>query len=301
MRLTTPPPRKNVLDVLPELADRAKTIVRLHPRREEVPALADSKLGGTFLWPRAETWPRCDDLEPPDWLRSQWEVPDDADLPLIPVLQLRADEFPELQFYPGTDLFQLLWCPLDHNETFMAKPFVFWRNSRHVSDPLSQMPHAEITNENYLPTPCRLHPERVTEFPHISELDEHMRSKLGTWDVQDALDGVFDTAETLYEWGLSVCPSNKVGGYVFWVQSPEVPRCRCGREMTHLLTLTDMEFDGGTYPRWLPLEDQRVWGEPYDKRNAVQCAPNWQFGAGYLYIFLCRACRHWPIKAVYQR
>jgi hypothetical protein len=301
MHLTTPPPRKNVLDILPELAACATTTVRLHPRREDVLGLTESKVGGRFLWPKAEPWPRCDDREPPELLRNQRKVPHDAELPLLPVLQLRAVQFPELEFYPGTDLFQLLWCPLDHNETYMAKPFVFWRNSGDVTDPLLEMPHVEFANENYLITPCRLNPERVTEFPYISDLDEETRLKLETWDVRDALDGVFDSAETLYEWGLSVCPSNKLGGYVFWVQSPEVPRCSCSRRMAHLLTLTDQEFDGGTYPRWLPLEDHHVWGGPYEERMAVQCAPGWQFGAGFLYIFICRACKQWPIKAVYQR
>jgi hypothetical protein len=102
MRRTTPKPCRDVLEVLPELAGRAVATVRFHPRPGRVPEPGASKFGGTFLWPRDEPWPVCD--EHPD------RQPDEAEPILIPVLQLRAADFPELQFYAGTDLFQLLWC-----------------------------------------------------------------------------------------------------------------------------------------------------------------------------------------------
>src|SRR5262249_20164871 len=93
-KLTTPPPNVDV-EAIPDLAQLRKTTVRLHPRFGDEPALDQTKMGGSFLWPKDEPWPRCPDHE----------------VPYVTVLQLRAEQFPEIAFYPGTNLFQLLWCP----------------------------------------------------------------------------------------------------------------------------------------------------------------------------------------------
>jgi hypothetical protein len=225
---------------------------------------------------------------------------------LVPVLQLRRDDFPEMPFFPDTDLFQLLWCPADHDDpVFVAKPFVFWRNARWVRKRLHTTPSPGAAEKTYLPKPCRLFPERVTEYPSMSDLPAQLREKLEASDpedLQDMLDGaVVSDPETLYDWELSVCPSTKVGGYVCWAQDAEVPACACGRPMEQLLTLADMEFDGGTYRRWLSEEDRGVWDGPTEKRLAVQDAPHWGLGGGFLYLFICRRCRKWPVQSVYQR
>src|SRR5438270_665952 len=79
-----------------ELASRRRTAVLLHPRYSDEPPADGSKVGGTLLWPASEPWPTCDTH---------------PGLRLVPVLQLRADEFPEVVFPPGKDLLQVLWCP----------------------------------------------------------------------------------------------------------------------------------------------------------------------------------------------
>jgi hypothetical protein len=68
-----------------------------------------------------------------------------------------------------------------------------------------------------------------------------------------------------------------------------------------LLTFASWEFDGVTWGRWLPLDEREVLTADYEERNAIQCAPNWMFGdAGCLYLFICRECQQWPIKALMQ-
>src|SRR5215472_11669546 len=94
----TPPPCLNVLEVLPELAGQEESTFRLHPRRGPEPDPTASKIGGVFLWPATEPWPKC---------RKHG-------LPYVAVLQLQAKDFPEFPFKRGTDLFQLLWCPQVH-------------------------------------------------------------------------------------------------------------------------------------------------------------------------------------------
>jgi hypothetical protein len=95
-----------------------------------------------------------------------------------------------------------------------------------------------------------------------------------------------------------VCPANKVGGYVHWVQFEGTPTCGCGRRMEHLLTLTANETTGYGRTerdrlRWMPMRDRgRV-----DPRETTGVG----FGDGCLYIFICRACPGWPIQAVSQR
>jgi hypothetical protein len=70
--------------------------------------------------------------------------------------------------------------------------------------------------------------------------------------------------------------------------------------MAHLLTIDDTEFDGGTWPRWLAIEDEGVWHGAADARFRVQ-NPTALSLMGALYIFICRACAERPIAQVYQR
>ena len=322
MARTTPPPRKNVPDLLPELADQARTTVRLHPRRGEVPDPAASKIGGTFLWPADEPWPVCTDPtcgafgEPP---------PEPATL--IPVLQLRKEDVPEVEFFPGTDLFQVLWCPHTHDEPiFAAKPYFFWRNSAAVADPLAEMPPSPTAPEHYRVRECQLHLERITEYPPIQELPDEIVERIENWNAADALDPALPDPAALYEKNLSVCPGSKVGGYPAWVRDAQRPVCRCGGTMEHLLTLADAEVNAATYDRWLPIEDRHVQynflpkieivcqgsttttlrteheqAVPYEELQAVINAPNFRaIYGGRQFIFLCRTCPGWPLQCVFQ-
>jgi hypothetical protein len=309
MKRSTPPPRKNVLEALPELGECGKTTVRLHPRKGNVPGVDKSKLGGTILWPREESWPTCDEIGHIDNAKMDEPYPPGTAVGLVPVLQLRSDDFPEVEFFPGTDLLQVFWCPLDHDATtVVAKPFVYWRQQDKMRNPLPAIPESELASEWYRPNECRLLPERVVEYPNIGALTAEMQQKIDSWDISDVLDDIVDSPSTFYEWEASTCPGNKVGGYPHFIQGDATPRCKCGRLIEHLLTLTDYEFDAGTHYRWCPVEDKELWQSiqrksAYDNRiEEIGQAPGFRgFGAGYQYIFICRSCDDWPIKSVFQR
>jgi hypothetical protein len=269
----------------PDLA--ARTTVRLHPRQGQSD-WRSSKVGGAFAWPIGVGWPMCAEHSSP----------------LVTVLQLRVQDVPELDF-PGTsDLFQLVWCPLDHVGTgYAPQPQVFWRSS---SDSLAAAvsPTPVKADRNYLPKPCTVSPERVVELPspfeltrpHVAELDALIAS-VGQGDLRRLGIRVEDP---LYQYHFSVAPGTKVRGYPHWIQDPEVPTCSRGHPMEHLLTVASAEFDGA-YQRWMPTEERVVWHEDVDRRFAVQCAAGLMIGdMGSLYLFDCRRCEERPVKALAQ-
>jgi hypothetical protein len=308
---TTPLPRANVLDALPELANQTATAIRLHPRRGDVPGLAASKLGGVFLWPDDESWPTMPSQRPQWWADNfefgdwSWDFPDGTPIALMSVLQINADDVPDFPFPPGKDLLQLLWYPLDMEmPPYHCAPRVFWRTSATVTRPLMTMPPSTHAHPGYILKPCTLTFERVIEYPPVQELGEEQVARLDRWlDKLGEIefeDKGYQGKDTLYQYELSVCPGNKLGGYVCWQQDPERQTCDAGHRMEHLLTVTDMEVDGGTWPRWLPAEDRELWNDPW-KQQELSNAPGWYLGGGSMYYFVCRRCDGWPIKVVYQR
>jgi hypothetical protein len=240
------------------------TTVRLHPTPGIVPVTA-SKVGGEILWPADEDWPLCDEHQ----------------CPLVPVVQIRREDVPELGFVGETDLFQLLWCPtfhLDHG--WGPRSQTYWRTSGDVVSiaptPLHRGRLETYLGEVeawYLPQACCVDPERVTELPHASELDPMLVEEMDEW-LLGRLErwwakGIADepTAElverfeghppSLYAWHFSVAPGTKVGGYVNWLQHPNRPACDRGHRMEHLLSVMNYESDPGDWLRWLPTEYPR--------------------------------------------
>lgn len=322
MTRTTPPPPVNVPERLPDLAALARTAVRLHPRRGEVAAAGGSKIGGAFLWPADEPWPVCTDPT-----CGAFGQPPPEPAALLPVLQLRQADVPEMPFPPGADLFQLLWCAHTHDEpVFAARPYVFWRTAADVTNPLAEMPPSPTVPEHYLVRPCHLNLERITEYPPLAELPAALADRLDQWNTTDPQTDTQPDGAALYEQSLSVCPGNKVGGYPAWKRTPQPPACTCGQTTEHLLTLADAEVDAATFDRWLPAEDRRVQysfqphlevrrdgsttttlrtdhpqAVPYEELQAVINAPNFRaIYGGRQYLFLCRHCAGWPIQCVFQ-
>lgn len=293
---TTPKPAINIAEVFPELAAKAKQTVRLHPRRGPEPGIRESKMGGSFLWPADEPWPVCDD--PSEYDLSYYPQPELAsenDLSkrndfLVGVLQLRADDFPELPFPGNTDIFQLLWCPRDHNKGCPTCK-VFWRKESEIIKPLYQAPSPKYPELNYLLIPCCVHPERVEEYPDYFELPEFLRSKIDAWDGPGE--------DEKYGSQLSTAPGTKLGGWVDWIQFPVTPTCKCGREMEHLLTIASAEYGA---ERWIPLEDQPiVANDSYEEEEVIWRPANIMLGdVGSIYVFICRECEGWPIDWVFQ-
>lgn len=289
MARTTPPRPLDVEALFPEVADLRRDAVRLHPRIG-APGARDSSLGGPLLWPRSEPWPHCDDDHP----RTALSPPTTDAIPLVPVLQLFAADIPELPFPPGTDLLHVLWCPFDHDAGYVPRPELFWRAAATCDVPPTEPPRPVGASDYYLPNPCVLHPERVTDYP--------------SWDLpEDLFDGLRERFEELeeetgwsYESHLSVSKGIKVGGYPTWTQEPFWPDCPgCGHRMDHLLTINSGEFDGASWRTWLPVEDTPVTGTirdlPYEERTLIQRPPGLMLGdMGGIYLFDCRRCPDRP-------
>lgn len=265
-------------------------------------------MGGEILWPADEQWPSCDEHQ----------------LPLVPVVQIRKDDVPELGFVGKSDLFQLLWCPTFHSDSPGPRTQTFWRTSGDVVS-IAPTPVHPGTFESsvgevdawYLPQACRVDPERVTELPPASELDPELVEEIDEWLLGHLerwwAEGIVDepTAElverfeghppSLYGGHFSVAPGTKVGGYVNWLQYPSRPACKRGHHMEHLLSVMNYESDPGDWLRWLPTGYPRellVNGASWvalviptrmaDDRAAVSAH------------FVCRECPEQPERVDFQ-
>ncbi|MFI1060711.1 hypothetical protein ACH4TC_02320 [Streptomyces spororaveus] len=221
---TTPPRPVDVTAVFPQLAALARPATRLHPR-PGAPTPCDSSIGGPLLWPADEPWPHCDAgheggshslaairveqsvrarvaahpagtpgvrdhtpqeravLEQIDWDAEQPDGP----VPMLPVAQLYVRDVPVLRPPGEADLLQVLWCPLDHPEMYMPRTAVFWRSAADVTDILASPPEPlDVGMEEYVPEPCVLAPEQITEYPNSLELSEELRGQLGDWSRRPA-------------------------------------------------------------------------------------------------------------------
>jgi uncharacterized protein (TIGR02996 family) len=300
-RCTTPAPPVDIEAAIPSLRGRAKTAVRLHPRPGEAPIDA-SKIGGLFLWPKMEPWPVC---------------PLHGTIPYVTALQLRKEDVPELGFPPDTDLFQLLWCPVRHDEDdlFCPKPAVFWRNRSTVSQPQMTAPDRPTVEYGYFPAACVLYPERVQEYPDPFEFESseslyesgrcwpELELALATLHRLEPPRGLHhpDDPSGLYQTCLSTSEGTKVAGYPDWVHDSAYPRCDCNAEMEHLLSFGSWEWGGNNWGRWVPIEDRPILNLQFPEQGLVHRAHGCMFGdAGRMYVFVCRKHREPRIRASIQ-
>jgi hypothetical protein len=299
MARTSPARPIDVEVVFPEVAAFRRSAVRLHPRAGS-PGARNSSLGGPVLWPRSQPWPHCKDAH----VHFDRALPpqNEGPIPLVPILQLFSADVPELPFPAGMDLLQVLWCPFDHDHKigYAPRPEVFWRNSSQGDLESADPSRPADAPSDYLPNPCVLHPERVTDYPN--------------WDlppdILDALQPRFDQMEEQTGWSyhyhLSVSDGIKVGGYPTWTQDPAWPDCpTCGQRMEHLLTINSAEFDGESWRTWLAVEDTpttgTIWDLPYEERTRIQCAPELTIGdMGGVYLFECQRCPGRPFAYRYD-
>jgi hypothetical protein len=263
-RMTEPPPDKGeatnaagdhdwVLKRLPHLAERICHATLLHSHEAHGLPPKRSKFGGQILWPAEEPWP----------------ISDEFDDVYIPVLQLNAADFPDVVLPSGKDLLQLLWCPHYSSRTGLA-PKVYLRRAAEVSNPLAEMPKSRH-REEYLPTECRLEPERVQELPSLEELEA------------DELDELDDQERDAYKRSASVATCSKLGGYVAWIQEPDVPSCpHCGAASEHYLTIASA---------------QRGMGEERWRNEETGLSI---LGGGAMFVFVCRTCEPWTFSFVFQ-
>ncbi|MEV6352595.1 hypothetical protein [Streptomyces hydrogenans] len=249
---TTPARPADVAAVFPELAALARPAVRLHPRPGE-PTAHDSSVGGPLLWPARQPWPTCE-------LWHEGPVN-----PLVPVAQLYARDVPGLRPPGRNDLLQVLWCPFEHPPEFKPPTQLFWRVAAEVTDVLAAPPEPyEVEYEEYLPRPCLLAPEEVTEYPNLLELDEETRRRVSDrarWEAAGVeLPGEYaDHPAGFYGDALSVAPGWKVGGWAPWGLTDPVPRfcVGCGAAMVPLLTVPSDEWSANN-SGWAPEEDRHL-------------------------------------------
>ncbi|MFJ4989263.1 hypothetical protein ACIP9H_36385 [Streptomyces sp. NPDC088732] len=327
---TTPPRPIDVAAVFPELAPLARQAVRLHPR-PGLPTVHESSVGGPLLWPVGEDWPACDDAhehwDPPvspddvrrsrDLLEEAWlrprspqedlltaeqrayldtlqegHPPHSGPNPLLPVAQLYLRDVPGLSGPDGADVLQVLWCPLDHEDALPTARLV-WRNSSEVHEVLTEPPVPLDVDHygNYVPEPCVLHPEAVTEYPAPLQLPGELARRLHDWGRAEwaALhpEDAGHDGSAYYQYEHSVAPGWKVGGWGPWSFSDPSPlNCdMCGAEYRPLLTVSSGEWDGGS-GSWIPLEDRDRTGPAGLRRPSDP--PMVQIGRGYnLQIYSC--------------
>ncbi|MCC9607203.1 DUF1963 domain-containing protein [Blastopirellula sp. JC732] len=297
MPKSTEPAKINIETMIPGIASQAKVAIRLHPTPcDNVPEDV-SKIGGRFVWPKAEAWPQCHD--------SRHEYATKPPI-LAPVVQLRAADFPEVEFRPGSDLFQLLWCPVTEDacdELMAPAPFAFWRSLDDIVERLDFEPPTDASDviESYLlfqqciPQPCAISPERVREYPVISMLPDELLDPLPEemWD-------------TYQQEEVGPCPATKIGGHPYWIQNDDTPTCDCGAKMDFLLQLPDWEYTNmDAYQRWIPLEDRWAVNAYHSDRTQeamldVLKPMRFDFNHFTKYVFVCRACESWPVKLIEQ-
>ncbi|RAY11225.1 hypothetical protein DPM19_31195 [Actinomadura craniellae] len=245
---------------VPGMGAYARTVVRLHPRPGS-PGVRDSHIGGPFLWPAGEEWPHC--AEPKYAVGSGRNVAPERPVAMTAVAQLYAADLPELAFPPGKDLFQLLWCPGHHPATSYNPAFrLIWRRADEVTEVLAEppVPHL-VADTSYVPRPCALHPERVTEYPWHEELPPELQVRLKGWDA----------GEPLYQDWLSVVPGCKVGGGMSWevTDMPPTECGTCGAPAGLLLQLDSTEWYGRPgETRWQPLEEEHLAPGTAEYRDA---------------------------------
>jgi hypothetical protein len=195
--------------------------------------------------------------------------------PMLALAQLRADDIPDLPRPGGTDLLQVLWCPDHHHEEAGFSVHLRWRREADVAGPFAEPPPSEIGERLLVPTACRLHPERVVEYPFPEELPDELVERIDDWDG-DYVD-------------LAMAPGWKVGGYANWSLTDllDTPCPRCGGPTTLLLVIASSEYDGGTRERWQPADDPTP-----DKAGSPTGVTVGRWGS--LRIFACLTCPDTP-------
>ncbi|MBW1599496.1 hypothetical protein HPT28_21155 [Streptomyces sp. JJ38] len=223
---------------------------------------------------------------------------------MVPVVQLYARDVPDLDFPAGTDLLQILWCPLVHDDgQYAANPGLYWRNTALTAACAAEWepPRPHTADEEFVPRPCTVSPTPAVEYPNWDMprgLSERIGGRYEVLEEERGF-GYFEVATT---------QQSKVGGYPSWTQGPDWPDCAdCGTRMEHLLSVTATEPGMG---RWLPLDD-RGPGQDQDR------VPSWQAKAdpavldtfghdmsmgdlGGMYFFVCRNCPDTPYAHRYD-
>ncbi|MFJ2744936.1 hypothetical protein ACIO3O_35365 [Streptomyces sp. NPDC087440] len=225
-----------------------------------------------------------------DGLRAERRIPVAGPLPMLPVAQLYAADVPALPFPDGTDLLQVLWCPFDHpDDAYVPRTALRWRAAAEVTDPAppASVPHPPVVgSEEYVPAPCVLHPEEVTEYPAPHILPEQLADRIEAWDEEQEREEDDEPDGPCYQLDLAVAPGFKALGHEPWSFSdPFDMACpECGSGVRPLLTVDGTEWGGGD-GSWRPVEDATYTGLHF---LGPACATRLTIGRGYtLQLYVC--------------
>ncbi|GGV72987.1 hypothetical protein GCM10010277_86510 [Streptomyces longisporoflavus] len=296
---TTPQRPFDVTAVFPQLAPLARTATRLHPRPGAPSPQDSSIGGPLLWpvgepWPHCDGPHVVDGMNPAlspadvrlerriraasrdrslttqerealERIRPPREFPLTAEvrpyngsIAMLPVAQLYARDVPDLHAPEGADLLQVLWCPFDH--PIMPRTVLFWRSAATVSHILATPPEPPAVQfDGYLPEPCLLNPEQVTEYPDHLEVSKVLQEQLATWSMWQAAgtdldNGYASFPQEFYDSELAGAPGWKVGGWPRWGATDPAPRLcpACGSDMDALLTIATFEYSSGS--SWRPDE-----------------------------------------------
>ncbi|MBT2453154.1 hypothetical protein J7F03_40315 [Streptomyces sp. ISL-43] len=286
---TTPPRRVDVTAVFPELAPLARAAIRLHPRAGS-PSVWESSVGGPLLLPAEEPRPHCESSHPGSGV---CQSPAEVRLKRRVRARLRRD----------------MWCPYDHEPHAKPSTALFWRSAEEVGDVLAVPPEPyEADWEGYVPEPCLLAPEQITEYPNGLDLGAEVRQLLGDWSRRQAAEVGVDSSyadypQEFYDSELADAPGWKVGGWPPWGRADPYRRfCAvCDAQMVPLLTIASFEWDGGTRG-WAPYEDQaaafaagQVAGQNPAQPTAVEVG-----STDNLQLYVCPASPEHPHTGLIQ-
>ncbi|MCG8968978.1 hypothetical protein [Streptomyces sp. CL12-4] len=190
--------------------------------------------------------------------------PAECPVPLLPVAQLFLRDIPLLRPPGQADLLQVLWCPYEHEPDYKPSTALFWRSAAEVGDILATPPEPyEADYPGYVPEPCLLAPEAITEYPNSLDLSPELQRMLEDWNRWQAAGADVDSSyarypREFYSIHLGNAPGWKVGGWPPWGRTDPNPRyCAvCGVQMVPLLTIASWEWDGGEGRSWAPQEEQ---------------------------------------------
>lgn len=191
--------------------------------------------------------------------------PAESPVPMLPVAQLYLRDVPLLRPPGQADVLQVLWCPYDHEPDAKPATALFWRSAADVGEVLALPPDPfEADWDGYVPEPCLLAPEAITEYPNSLDLSPELRLVVGDWSRRQAAGADVDSSYAdypaeFYDGKLADAPGWKVGGWPPWGRTDPYPRfCAvCDARMVPLLTIASFEWDGATRG-WAPREEREA-------------------------------------------
>ncbi|MFJ6527256.1 hypothetical protein ACIQMZ_18480 [Streptomyces longwoodensis] len=238
------------------------------------------------------------------WLAERFDdgspEPAECPVPMLPVAQLFLRDIPLLRPPGRADLLQVLWCPYEHEPDYKPCTALFWRSAAEVTDILATPPQPyEADYPGYVPEPCVLAPETITEYPNSLDLSQELQQLLNDWNRWQAAATGVDSSyaehpREFYDTHLANAPGWKVGGWPRWGRTDPYPRyCAvCEARMLPLLTIASFEWCGGDDGHsWTPQEDQAAAADShYAGMNPSQPTRVEVGSTDNMQIYICPNC-----------